>query len=605
MIFKALLNTDAYVLISEGDSKIRTIQQNLNRDYSSIIGLIPSNGIYSRSTNVALIKALQHEQGNSVDGIWGKNTMNCCPTIPGSNATKKFILLLQYSLYCNGYDPNGFDGAFGNGLKTAITNFQAFSGLSSDGYAGPQTWASLLVSYGDSSRKGKACDCSTTITSEKAKALSDNEYTIVGRYLTGKFKMTPEELEIIYSNNIKVFPIYETSGVKSSYFTADKGIEDANAAILAAENLSFSIGTIIYFAVDYDALDYEVTNYIIPYFQAINNIFSDDINGYKIGIYGPRNVCSRVSKAGYSTSSFVCDMSSGFSGNLGYPLPNDWAFDQISTIKIGSGSGEIEIDNNIFSDRYNTINQPNGNDWTTDALNRGWGPITEETYYQKINELFLNNIKENVSNQAEKNGIDWNPSPSDYLALGNAFINNETYKYITDTKIYDTTKPGFMRIYEYDAQGTIHLLDEYKLKPISPASERVVLAAKNSALELEFFKAIDKTFIIAGVTVGTYTDLVSMWDKGEIQSLPDVLGALASCIVTNGLIAYFSAIVGSIVSTIAFPEVPVVGSIMGGLFGGVFGAYVSRALGQIELEEFIKNKLAWMFEELFGEVVVY
>jgi peptidoglycan hydrolase-like protein with peptidoglycan-binding domain len=44
-------------------------------------------------------------------------------------------------------------------------------------------------------------------------------------------------------------------------------------------------------------------------------------------------------------------MSSGFSGNLGYPLPTNWAFDQISTLTVGSGTGAIEIDNNIASGR--------------------------------------------------------------------------------------------------------------------------------------------------------------------------------------------------------------------------------------------------------------
>jgi len=124
MIFKAILNTDAFVLVTNGDLNIQTIQRNLNRDYNSVIGLMPCDGVYSRSTNIALIKALQHEQGNSPDGFWGANTMKSCPTIPGSKSTKKFILLLQYSLYCNHYNPNGFDGLFGNGLKTAITNFQ-------------------------------------------------------------------------------------------------------------------------------------------------------------------------------------------------------------------------------------------------------------------------------------------------------------------------------------------------------------------------------------------------------------------------------------------------------------------------------------------------
>ncbi|WP_254903754.1 glycoside hydrolase domain-containing protein [Clostridium tyrobutyricum] len=353
MIFKALLNTDAYVLISGGDTNIRTIQQNLNRDYNSVIGLIPSNGVYSRSTNTALIKAVQHEEGNSTDGIWGSTTQAGCPIIPGTNATKKFILLLQYSLYCNGYNPNGFDGLYGNGLKTAIINFQQFVGLTADGYAGSQTWASLLVSTGDPNRKGTACDCSTTITAEKAATLKANGYEIVGRYLTGIYAMTHDELETIFANNLKVVPIFEVGGYNLIYFTSSQGVSDANSAIAAANNLGFPDGTIIYFTVDFDALDINVTNAIIPYFKAIKNTFTELGSKYNIGIYAPRNVCSRIANAGYSCSSFVCDMSSGFSGNLGYTLPQDWAFDQIHTISLGSGSGYIEIDNDISSSKNN------------------------------------------------------------------------------------------------------------------------------------------------------------------------------------------------------------------------------------------------------------
>ncbi|MFE0739579.1 glycoside hydrolase domain-containing protein, partial [Streptomyces sp. NPDC058855] len=70
-----------------------------------------------------------------------------------------------------------------------------------------------------------------------------------------------------------------------------------------------------------------------------------------VGIYATRNACSRVSDAGLSTASFVSNMSMGYSGNLGFPMPSDWAIDQIKTINVGSGSGLIEIDNDISSGR--------------------------------------------------------------------------------------------------------------------------------------------------------------------------------------------------------------------------------------------------------------
>lgn len=68
-------------------------------------------------------------------------------------------------------------------------------------------------------------------------------------------------------------------------------------------------------------------------------------------------------------------MSSGFSGNRGYSLPTDWAFDQIKTRSIGDGLGKIEIDNNISSGKdkgVNSIvyNKENSNDYVSTTNNK-------------------------------------------------------------------------------------------------------------------------------------------------------------------------------------------------------------------------------------------
>lgn len=167
--------------------------------------------------------------------------------------------------------------------------------------------------------------------------------------------MTSSELKIIFDNGLRVIPIFEVGGYKLSYFSYDQGVSDADSAIFAAAQLGFTKDTIIYFAVDFDALDSDVTSNVLPYFKAISEKFTNANSIYKIGIYAPRNVCSRVQNAGYSCSSFVCDMSTGFSGNLGYPLPKDWAFDQISTVTL-HGNADIEIDNNISSGKNPGVN---------------------------------------------------------------------------------------------------------------------------------------------------------------------------------------------------------------------------------------------------------
>ncbi len=48
-------------------------------------------------------------------------------------------------------------------------------------------------------------------------------------------------------------------------------------------------------------------------------------------------------------------MSTGFSGNLGYPMPDNWAFDQFYEGTIGSGDGSIAIDKDSFSGRDKAV----------------------------------------------------------------------------------------------------------------------------------------------------------------------------------------------------------------------------------------------------------
>lgn len=124
-----------------------------------------------------------------------------------------------------------------------------------------------------------------------------------------------------------------------------------NRQLTTAHRLGFPAGTIIYFAVDYDVLGYEIHEKIVPYFQEINETFDKitenlGVKRYKIGIYSSRNVCSTVRTA-YGTGIeglFVADMSSGYSGNLGFAMPTDWAFDQFAQL-FGSSNGiGVDID---------------------------------------------------------------------------------------------------------------------------------------------------------------------------------------------------------------------------------------------------------------------
>ncbi|MEL3986628.1 glycoside hydrolase domain-containing protein [Bacillus velezensis] len=368
LIMKALLDMSAFRLVEGGDKRIRQIQQNLNRDYNDYIGLMPCDGLYARGTNKALIYALQKEEGMSTsvaNGFFGNGTTSLCPTLTPGDSRTGFVLIVQYALYCNGeaFDPGEFDGKYGVGVVSAVKAFQKFMCLPQTGYADMPTIKALLSSSGDTTRAASACDTAAILTADTAKTLRENGYKIVGRYLTGNVRtssgltskaLTSKELSTIFNAGLSVFPIYQDGGYESSYFVKDQGTRDAYSAASAARRLGFPSGTTIYFAVDFDAYDYEVTDKIIPYFQEIKSAFMkmqafSTAPKYEIGVYGPRNICIRTSEAGLTKYSFTANMSTGFSGNLGYPMPKNWAFDQFYEGTIGSGAGKVAIDKDGYS----------------------------------------------------------------------------------------------------------------------------------------------------------------------------------------------------------------------------------------------------------------
>ncbi len=373
-VMKALLSMDAFVLLKgtsfEPKPEIRTAQQKFNRKYEQYIGIMPCDGIFSASTQRAIIKILQALEGRTAEltTTFGEQTKAHCPEIPykrNSSAAKNykgeyysdseianFTELIQFVLFVNGFGDGICDGVFDSQTQNAIRQFQRAQAIPETGIADINTWMSLLVSYGNKSRSALACDCATKLTAAKAKTLYDNGYRYVGRYLTkvpgGLDKdITIEEAQIIFDAGLKFFPIYQTLGTKKEYFTEAQGTADAYAAIEAARKLGIPRGTIIYFAVDFDAMDSDVTNFVIPYFAKIHEVMKDSI--YRTGIYSARNTCTRVSNKGYACSSFVSDLSAGYSGNLGFTMPTNWAFDQFATVTIGEGSGAISIDKDGFS----------------------------------------------------------------------------------------------------------------------------------------------------------------------------------------------------------------------------------------------------------------
>ena len=315
----------------------------MNAIYGAQIGLTAPNGLWERKSHKNFIKCCQIEwSATPVDGVWGNGTMNKAPTLSkntsGYTNSKR---LLQWGLAINGFYPGDFSGAFGNDTYQAVYDFQNFMCLGADGIAGKNTWAALLSARGNTSRKATAFDTSTRLTLATAVAMKEAGYVDVGRYLTNTpggtldKKLTQEELEIIKSVGLNIFPIYQTYGGQASYFTRSQGRKDAREAIKAARAFGFPPQATIYFAVDYDALMVDINANILPYFRGIK----EEMGWYfKIGVYGPRAVCNRLLANGLARYSFVADMSNGFTGNIGQVMPKNWAYEQfVETTQAGIG----------------------------------------------------------------------------------------------------------------------------------------------------------------------------------------------------------------------------------------------------------------------------
>ena len=305
--------------------------------------------------NTAIIKAIQHEIGVEVDGGWGEGTKSALPALgPGSSRTN-LVYILQYLLYLNGFNPNGFDGGFGNGVTTALKAFQTLMKLDVDGYCGRQAWSALVVSCGDTARSANACDTCFEITTERAQLLKDNGFQVVGRYINGFIsnekpkKIQVGELETIFNAGLGVFFIYQGDNTKISDFGYANGYEAGLRASKCARKYNILADTIIYFAVDLDVYEDQIETDIVPYFEGIQNSID---NYFKIGVYAPRKVCSVLAEKNLTVSSFVSDMSTGFSCNIGSKMPNNWDYDQFK--EISNYNNELDIDKVTYRGRIPT-----------------------------------------------------------------------------------------------------------------------------------------------------------------------------------------------------------------------------------------------------------
>lgn len=395
---KALLSMSAFTLVTDGDKFVRTMQQWLNNLYSSNLGILPCDGIFQRDTNTGLIYALQREAGIAADvanGNFGPATetavrkLNVSTT---SNSPVNLVKIIQYGLYLNHFNNQVADGHFSDDNAEMVKKFRYFMKYpnQSSGVADYTVIKGLVTSNGDTSRPSDTFDCATQLLKESAvSGLKAAGYKTAGRYLTGSVgsdfvdkSLSLNEIELLTKHGFSIFPIYEDGGYTESYFNANQGTIDAKIATKKARGLGFPTGTIIYFACDVDLIGDAIPTTVIPYIRAVKASLAG--SGYQTGLYGTRNVCSKVADVLGINHFFLADMSYGWSGNLGFPMPTNWTFDQYS----GSTVAGVEIDQVVSSGEDPAVSKFNkpATVSVTDALNALWPNFK---YDQEVEVLLL------------------------------------------------------------------------------------------------------------------------------------------------------------------------------------------------------------------------
>jgi Domain of unknown function (DUF1906) len=156
--------------------------------------------------------------------------------------------------------------------------------------------------------------------SDKVDCIKGSGKSFVARYYaspTSKKILTKSEAKKISNAGMSVVAVWEdgtpTSG---AYFSYSEGVDDGTSAYNMAAKIGQPANTPIHFAVDYDAIDEDITGSINDYFRGLRDGFKTISGGapvHSIGVYGSGAVCSWLLARSAATYSWLAQ-STGWRG---------------------------------------------------------------------------------------------------------------------------------------------------------------------------------------------------------------------------------------------------------------------------------------------------
>lgn len=295
-------------------------------------------GSYDQNTYNA-VYAYQAANSLGADGVAGVGTL--------SKLTENLVVkegfqnnaarAAQYLI--SKFENINITGNFDSNSDSLARSFQSKMAISVDGKIGPTSWQYLFGHY---FYPVVGCDTATTLDASKIQALANKGMTFVGRYLPGSnYPITVAEKNLLLSKNFSIVSIWEKGSPTSvNYFSSSRGTSDAKLAISGATSIGQPTGTPIYFAVDYDATEADVSGKINDYITAIIAEFNRQNNPYKVGLYGSGAVLE------YFRSRIIYTMLACARGWRGTTAFSRFYIRQYTPTTITSNSGSFAIDEN-------------------------------------------------------------------------------------------------------------------------------------------------------------------------------------------------------------------------------------------------------------------
>ena len=128
--------------------------------------------------------------------------------------------------------------------------------------------------------------------------------------------LTADEAKTLCDADIQLVVVYEDGPTDSSYFSKQRGQQDGQAALAAANGITQPLGTTIYFAVDYDASVADVSGPIADYFDGVAAAIHQSNPAappYLIGVYGSGRCCKFLKDNGKAIKTWLAE-STGWAG---------------------------------------------------------------------------------------------------------------------------------------------------------------------------------------------------------------------------------------------------------------------------------------------------